>query len=365
MLMQEALPLDLNISFLDSDKSCSVGKISGNFFIGDITSYNDVLEFGRKMDIVTIEIENVNTQALEELESSGICVYPQSGIIKIIKDKGLQKEFLKNNEFPSSEFELCESVGDILQKIKSNTLSFPFVQKLRTGGYDGKGVCIIRSFQDIDKLLQGPSIVEKLADIDKELSVIAVRSSVGEVTCYPSVSMDFHPTANLVQYLICPSGISEELELLVQQLAKNIVNKLQIVGLLAIELFLNKDGSIWVNELAPRPHNSGHHTLVNGSVSQYENHLRAILGLPLGNTSGKVRALMMNVLGEEGFFGKAVYSGFEELLKTKGVHPYLYGKLETKPFRKMGHITITDSSIEECIRKYYILKEKFKIVSLQ
>ncbi len=363
MLFEESHHLDLQLEFMDSSNNSSVGKISSHFFVGNIQSYNDVYQFGSDKQIVTIEIEHVNTAALEDLEKNGVQVYPQSNILKMIQDKGLQKEFFIKNNFPTAPFLKYASKNEIYEATLNSNLHFPFVQKLCKGGYDGKGVAVIRSEKDLDKLLDGTSIVEQMADIEKELSVIAVRSTNGELKTYPSVGMEFHPTANLVEFLICPSGIDIELEEKIQSLAKKIAEKLNIVGLLAIEMFFNKDGSIWINEMAPRPHNSGHHTLNNGSVSQFENHLRALTGLPLGNTQGYTISLMMNILGEEDYSGAVIYEGFHEVLSMDGVYPYLYGKSETKPFRKMGHITILDISTENCIAKYHKIQSILKVKS--
>ncbi|NOT35811.1 MAG: 5-(carboxyamino)imidazole ribonucleotide synthase [Saprospiraceae bacterium] len=364
MLFEKALSLGLNLHFMDSSVDCSVGKISSHFIIGNLDSFENIIDFGKSNDIVTIEIEHVNLEALKRLELLGVSVYPQANVLEIIQDKGLQKQFLKENSFPTSPFRLFESTEKIYEALDRGEIQFPFVQKLRKGGYDGKGVEIIRNQNDLVKIMNGPSVVEEMADIEKELSVIVVRSVNGEINTYPSVSMEFHPTANLVEYLICPSGISDILETHITELSITICEKLNIVGLLAIEMFLNKDGSVWINEMAPRPHNSGHHTLNNGAVSQFENHLRAISGLPLGNTIGNLAAIMINLLGSENSNGPAVYEGFENLMQEQGVYPYLYGKSTTKPFRKMGHMTITSDTVESCIEKYKRVKDLVKIISI-
>lgn len=363
MLFEKSLSLDLLLHFMDTTKDCSVGKICCNFIEGDLQSFEDVMNFGKDQEVVTIEIEHVNIEALTQLESLGVKVYPQASVLRLIQDKGLQKQFLIDNNFSTAPFKLFDSKDQIETAVRNKKLSFPFVQKIRKGGYDGRGVCIVRSANDLNHLLDGPSVIEELADIDKELSIIAVRSSTGEIKTYPSVSMEFHPTANLVEYLICPSGILKDIEDQIQLLAYKITEKLNIVGLLAIEMFLNKDGTVWINEMAPRPHNSGHHTLNNGAVSQFENHLRAITGLPLGITHGNQVAIMMNLLGASGFSGPVDYKGIDKLLTKEGIHPYLYGKSETREFRKMGHVTITDISTEECIAKYNEIKDLIQIIS--
>ncbi|MEP7196850.1 MAG: 5-(carboxyamino)imidazole ribonucleotide synthase [Saprospiraceae bacterium] len=363
MLHQESLCLDLQLHFMDSNTSSSVAKVSPHFTQGNINDYNDVYNFGKDKDILTIEIEHVNLDALKDLEELGVKVYPQYNILKIIQDKGMQKEFIVENKFPTAPFLFVQDQNEIHSLLQSGSIQYPFVQKLRRGGYDGKGVSIIRNENDLYKLLEGECIIEKLADIDKEISVIAVRSSSGQTKVYPSVSMDFHPTANLVEFLICPAEINNQTEERAQNLALELLNKLQIVGLLAVEMFLNKDGSIWINEMAPRPHNSGHHTLVNGSISQFSNHLRALVGLQLGDTQGNQTAIMLNLLGEENYFGETCVTGLENVLSVPGIFVYLYGKDETKPFRKMGHVTILDKEVSLCKKKANLVKEHLKIIS--
>jgi 5-(carboxyamino)imidazole ribonucleotide synthase len=363
MLAQEAAPLDLNIRFLDKDRSYPAASVCPQFETGDFNNYDDVLRFGRNCKIVTIEIEHVNTDALSTLEKEGIVVYPQVKILELIKDKGLQKEFYQHRNFPTAPFKFFETKDEIINAIKTGLIQYPFVQKLRSGGYDGRGVQIVSNENDLELLMKGSSIVEFKADIDKELSVIAVRSGSGEIKIYPTVSMEFHPTANLVEYLVCPAEISESDKSKAEAIAYELIQQLEIVGLLAVELFLNKDGSIWINEMAPRPHNSGHHTLNNGATSQFANHLRAISGLPLGMTTFSQQAIMINILGEDGFSGKAVYQNMEMILGIEGVHLYLYGKSETRPFRKMGHVTITGNDLESCKQKANFVRQTLKVIS--
>jgi 5-(carboxyamino)imidazole ribonucleotide synthase len=363
MLAQEASKLDLNIHFLDKNKNYPAGKVCPQFTEGDFNHFDDVIQFGRGKQIITIEIEHVNTEALYRLENDGVFVFPQAHILDLIKDKGSQKLFYQNNEFPTASFQLFENKTEISRAAESNSISFPFVQKLRTGGYDGRGVQIINSKNEIHLLMEGVSVIEAKADIEKEISVIAVRSRNGECKAYPAVSMDFHPTANLVECLVCPAEIPENIENKAEKLAKDIAEKLGIVGLLAVEMFVNKDGSLWVNEMAPRPHNSGHHTLDNGATSQFANHLRAISGLPLGETRFIQPAIMLNVLGEDGYSGKAKYQNIEKILGIEGVHLHLYGKNETKPFRKMGHVTITGPNLQSCKQKANFVSQTLKVIA--
>ncbi len=363
MLAQEASKLDLNIHFLDKSKEFPAGKISPQFVEGDFSNYDDVYRFGSDKQIVTIEIEHVNTQALFDLQKKGVLVFPQAHILELIKDKGLQKKFYHENQFPTSSFQLYSNTREIRADIQKHIRQFPFVQKLRSGGYDGRGVQIIHHPEELNLLLEGPSLIEEKAQINKEISVIAVRGINGECKAYPAVSMDFHPTANLVEHLVCPAEIPPEIEQKAQTFAKQIAEKLEIVGLLAVEMFYNMDGSLWVNEMAPRPHNSGHHTLDNGATSQFANHLQAILGLPLGDTQFVQPAIMMNILGEDGYSGLAVYHNMDKILALDGVHVHLYGKLETRPFRKMGHITITADNLESCKQKAKFVSQYLKVTS--
>lgn len=363
MLYQESFSTDLMLSFMDSDPSSPIAKICSQFVIGDITNYEQVVDFGKDKNILTIEIENVNIEALKQLQLLGVKVYPQPEKLEIIKDKGLQKQFLIDHQFPTAPFRLTNSTKEIMELLRKGDIQFPLVQKLRVGGYDGRGVAIIRSESDINLMMEGPSIIEELAPIQKEISVIAIRSIYGEHKAYPAVEMDFHPTANLVDFLICPAEISMEIEERAKNLALALVDQIGIIGLLAIEMFLNKDGTLWINEMAPRPHNSGHHTLNNGAVSQFSNHLRAITGLPLGSTIGNAHSLMLNILGEDGYVGETIYQGIEDVLGLEGVYIYLYGKSMTKPFRKMGHACVTGPDRKHCIEKAKILRKHLKVIS--
>ncbi|MBK8644622.1 MAG: 5-(carboxyamino)imidazole ribonucleotide synthase [Saprospiraceae bacterium] len=361
MLAQEASKLDLELHFLDKSKDYPAGKVSRFLTEGDFNKYHDVLNFGRSVDVLSIEIEQVNTEALGQLQLEGVKVFPQPEIIRLIQDKGLQKQFLLTHGIPTAPFTLFDSTDSIVSMVQTGMIKFPFVQKLRKGGYDGKGVEIIRSFEDFPKLMEGPSLVEEMADIVKEISIITVRNEHGEIRNYPAVEMLFHPSANLVEYLLCPAEIPEQVLVHANRLALELTEQLSIVGLLAIEMFVLKDGHIWINEMAPRPHNSGHHTLDNGATSQFENHLRAILDLPLGPTEGEPWSIMVNLLGAENFSGPAVYEGLEDCLAIPGVHIHLYGKEETRPHRKMGHVTITDKNLASCREKANFVQQTLKV----
>lgn len=355
MLIQEAINYNVPIHVLDPSADAPCAPIAHSFTQGDFNDYRTVLGFGADKDVLTIEIEHVNTEALKELEAKGKKVFPQPHIIELIQDKGLQKQFYEKHNIPTAPFELVDSKPDPSQ--------LPIVQKLRKGGYDGKGVQVLRSEQDLTTAFEGPCVLESLIDFEKELSVIVARNESGEVKSYPVVELAFNPKANLVEFLFSPATISPSVEEKAQQIAKQVAEKLQIVGLLAVELFLTKNGEVLVNEIAPRTHNSGHQTIEGNVTSQFEQHLRSVLNMPLGNTDRVLSSVMVNLLGEEGHTGAATYVGIKELLQEKGVHIHLYGKTETKPFRKMGHVTIVDDSLAKAKQKAFLVKEQLKVVS--
>ncbi len=351
MLALAAVPLHLDLHFLEKSSDCPAAPFAPHFVAGDFCNYDDVMNFGKALDVITIEIENVNTEALEELERMGKIVHPSPKILALIKDKGLQKQFYIDHSLPTSDFRLFESADQLKAAIAEKKLPLPFVQKSRTDGYDGKGVHVVRSEQDLEKLLPGPCLTEALVDIDKELSVIAARNEAGEVSIYPPVEMVFDHKANLVRYLFAPANISQELSQKVEKLAVDVCDSFGICGLLAVEMFLTKDGEVLLNEVAPRPHNSGHHTIEANLTSQFEQHLRAILNLPLGTTHMLRPAVMVNILGGQYHLDADEYINLEEVLKIEGAFVHLYGKKHTKPFRKLGHVTVTANTIEDAIAK--------------
>ena len=341
MFIQEAISYDIRVHVMDKDETSPAYSLAYNFTIGDITNYEDVISFGTAHDVLTVEIENVNIEALYELEKNGVKIFPQPRVLEIIKDKGLQKEFYREHNIPTSPFELMNERPDR----NDLAVKIPFVQKLRTGGYDGRGVAVIKTINDLNCTFEAPSIIEKLIPFTKELSVIVARNENGDIAVFPTVECEFNDV-NLVEYLFSPADIDQSTEQKAIQLAKEIIDKLDMVGILAVELFLTEDGEILVNEIAPRPHNSGHHTIECNVTSQFEQHLRSVLNLPLGSTEMTRFGVMLNLLGSEGFEGKAKYEGLEETMAHPGVHVHLYGKEFTKPNRKMGHITISGSSME-------------------
>jgi len=365
MLCQEASKLGVRLNILEKDDSFPAAGVCPDFVYGDFKNYDDVLSFGRQMDVITVEIEAVNTEALHELVKEGKEVYPQPQLLDLIKDKGDQKEWYAEHKFPTSPFELYDNAEAVKTAVEEGEWTLPFVQKSRRDGYDGQGVKVVRTMADLDSLLDCPCLLEKMADIDKEISVIVARNTKGELKSFPVVEMEFHPTANLVEFLFSPSSISEDHQSQATKIAESIAEKMGIVGLLAVELFLNNDGSIWVNEVAPRPHNSGHQTIEGNITSQYGQHLRAIAGLPLGDTEARCASVMVNVLGEDGYKGDVYYEGLSECLAISGATIHLYGKTMTKPFRKMGHATIIDEKLEDAILKAKALKSKLKVISKQ
>lgn len=358
MLIQSGIDLNIQFSILDPDAEAPCKQLA-EFTQGKLTHFDTVMHFGKSCDLITIEIENVSVEALKELVRQGKKVFPQPEVIELIQDKRTQKEFYRKNNIPTAEFILVDSKRDI----KKHVAFLPAVNKLGKEGYDGRGVQIIRNEKDFEKAFDAPSLLEKLIDFEKEISVIVARNENGEIVSYPPVEMVFHPEANLVEYLFSPAQISSAVSKEADQLARTIIQKLNMVGLLAVEMFVTKDDKILVNEVAPRPHNSGHQTIEANITSQYEQHLRAILNLPLGNTSSRQASAMVNLLGEEGYSGLAQYQGLEEILKLSGVHVHLYGKRNTKPFRKMGHVTIVGDDIESLKKKANFVKHTLKVIA--
>jgi 5-(carboxyamino)imidazole ribonucleotide synthase len=358
MLIQSGIDYNIPFSVLDPDAHAPCSTLV-EFHHGKLTDFDTVMHFGLSCDIITIEIENVNTAALKELAKRGKKVFPQPEVIELIQDKRSQKIFYRDCDIPTAEFILVENSNDVRKREDY----LPAVNKIGREGYDGRGVQILKSRADLDKAFDAPGLVERLIDFDKEISVIVARNAHGDIKSFPPVEMVFHPEQNLVEYLFAPAEISKRVEGEADQIARKIIHELNMVGLLAVEMFVTKDGNVLVNEIAPRPHNSGHQTIEANITSQYEQHLRAILGLPLGDTSLILPSAMVNLLGEPGYTGPAVYRGFEEVVKLPGVHVHLYGKQITKPFRKMGHVTIVDADITDLKHKANFVKQTLKVIS--
>jgi len=359
MIIQAAIDFDFTIKTLDPDSDAPCKYISHEFVNGSLNDYDTVMAFGQDCDIITIEIETVSIEALEALQKQGKAVFPQPSVLRIIQDKRIQKQFYKEHNLPTADFILTDNQGDTA----THADFLPAVHKLGKGGYDGKGVQVIRTAADFPKAFDQPGVLEKMIDFEKELAVIVARNENGETGTFPLVEMVFHPEANLVEYLFSPANVATDIEKKAQEIAIQTANAIGIIGLLAVEMFLTKDGEILINEVAPRPHNSGHQTIRANDVSQFEQHLRAILNLPLGSTHAHSKAAMVNLLGEEGFTGEAIYEGMDEVLAVEGIHPFLYGKRITKPFRKMGHVTIVDQDFEKLKEKVIFVKEKLKVIA--
>lgn len=363
MLIQEASKWDIITYVLDNDEDCPAGKIASYFIKGKNLDFDSVYQFGKMVDVLTFEMENINIEALKKLKYEGHRVVPDPEILEMIQDKGLQKQFYEKNGIPTSPFKIFESEITILNGIEKGEIKYPFVQKLRKGGYDGRGVAVINDNSDLKKLLLGPSLIEEKVEIIKEIAVIVARNRKGEIKCYPVVEMLFDPKANLVDKLICPSSITLEQSEKAVNFASEIIELLNMEGLLAVEFFVDSKGDVIVNEVAPRPHNSGHHTIESIITSQFEQHLRAILNLPLGSTKLKLPSVMINILGTEGYDGPVIYEGLTESMAIDGVKIHLYGKKITKPYRKMGHVTVLSSSLECALKKAEKVKQLIKVKS--
>ena len=357
MLLQKAADYNLECHILDPSADAPAKAYAHYFVQGSFNDYDTVYSFGKNLDVITIEIEHVNVDALIKLESEGVKVYPQPHIIKTVQDKGLQKQFYQENKIPTSSFKL------ITDKTEITSSDFPIIQKLRTLGYDGRGVQKLSSVHDMELAFDEPSVLEELIQIDKELSVIVARNINGDVQHYDPVELVFHDGVNMLDYLVSPANISDQITTQAVSLARQIIKSLEMVGILAVELFLTKSGELLVNEIAPRPHNSGHQSIEANYTSQYEQHLRCIFGIKLGSTNMYCPSVMLNLLGEEGYEGVADYIGLNEAMQYSGVHIHLYGKKMTKSFRKMGHVTITNNDAEEAMQVANEIKNKIKIIS--
>jgi len=357
MLIQSAIDFNIDLAVLDPDADAPCKNLCRQFTQGSLQDESVILEWAKDLDLITIEIEHVNINALKKLQQVGKKVFPQPEVLEIIQDKRKQKEFYRSKNLPTAPFELLDKKEDIA----NYQHLLPGFQKLGKDGYDGRGVQRIQSIQDIPKGFDGPSLIEQAIPFEKELAVIVARNEQGQVEAFPVVEMVFNPVHNLVEYLFAPAAVTTAIADQATTLAKQVITEFDMVGILAVELFLTKEGTLLINEVAPRPHNSGHQTIEANSTSQYEQHLRAILNLPLGSTKTLTPSAMVNLLGEEGFSGDVVYEGLEETLKQEGVHVHFYGKKTTKPFRKMGHVTILDSDLQQLKDKAQWVKTWLKI----
>jgi len=364
MLCQAAIDWDLDTYILDQSKDYPAAGICKHFTEGNFRDYNDVMSFGKELDLITIEIEDVSLEALYDLEKMGKTIHPKPSALATIKDKTLQKKYYKDKHIPTAPFIVFEDKQALISFLENNSEWLPCIWKNALGGYDGKGVKKITSLEEAMLLPDVKCLIEELVDIDKEIAVIAARNANGDIRCFDTVEMDFHPQANLVEYLISPSSVNDIQKATAKQIAVELIDSLDICGLLAVEMFLTKDNEILVNEVAPRPHNSGHHTIEAAFTSQFQQHLRGILNLPLGDTTAKYCSIMVNLLGEEGHSGPVQYEGAGEVLSIAGVYLHFYGKSETKPVRKMGHATILSDNMDDAKSKASKVKSLLKVISV-
>ncbi len=363
MLLTETQKLDIYTVILDSNAEAPCAQICNEFHQGDLFDFDTVYNFGKKVDVLTIEIENVNIDALDKLEAEGLTIYPKPSNLRVIQNKALQKKFYSSNNIPTATFSHYAFLEELKHSYENNSIEFPFVWKAARFGYDGTGVKIVRNINDLNNLPAVECITEKLIPFKNELAVIVARNPSGEIKTYPVVEMEFHPEANQVEYVICPARINDSVAKKAQEVALKVADTLDFVGLLAVEMFQTSTDEILVNEVAPRTHNSGHYSIEASYTSQFEQHLRSILDLPLGNTESKVAGIMVNLVGEEGYTGDVVYQNMNEVLKIDGVTPHIYGKKTTKPFRKMGHVTIVNQDINEARKIAQQVKETLKVIS--
>ena len=365
MLLYETLKFDIQTRVLDPNPEAPCRIACDHFAVGDLMDYQTVLDFGRKADVITFEIEGVNIEALEQLEKEGKVVYPSAHTLRNIQDKSIQKSFFQKHEIPTAAFQKYSSKMAFLEGIQKGEISLPIVWKATTGGYDGKGVAIITNEKDVEDLPDLTCIAEEMIPFKNELAVIVARNPAGEVKTFPVVEMEFHPEANQVEYVICPARIDKWVAKKAEEVAVKLSEAFEHVGLIAVEMFQTKDNQILVNEVAPRPHNSGHYSIESAFTNQFEQHLRAILNLPLGNTESKVGGVMVNLVGEEGYTGNVVYKNIEDILKLKGVTPHIYGKKITRPFRKMGHVTIVNEDLAEARRIAEQVKQTIRVIGTE
>ncbi|MFK8264218.1 5-(carboxyamino)imidazole ribonucleotide synthase [Capnocytophaga canimorsus] len=363
MLLTETRKFDIATKVMDAAADAPARFATNEFVRGDLLDYDAVYHFGKGVDVLTFEIENVNVAALEQLEREGVKVYPTPQSLNIIQNKASQKLFYEQYQIPTAPFQVFEDLNQLKQAAEKGEVTFPFVWKSARFGYDGNGVKIVRCLADLQQLPQGQCLAETMVSFKNELAVIVVRSPKGEMKTYPVVEMEFHPEANQVEYVICPARIPDEIAQKAQAVALQVADAFNSVGLLAVEMFQTQNDEILVNEVAPRPHNSGHYSIEASYTNQFEQHLRAILNLPLGATESKVAGVMVNLVGEEGFQGDVVYQNIEQIMAMQGVTPHIYGKRQTRPFRKMGHVTIVNPNLSKAREIAQEVKQTIRVVS--
>lgn len=358
MMLDETARLDIASVVLDPSSEAPARGRTEQLIQGDLTNYETVMVFGRKANLITCEIENVSIKALKKLEEEGIPVRPGPHIFETVRNKCAQKRFYEAQSIPTLPFFTFETKAEMLDKIDT----YPCVWKAATGGYDGRGVAVLRSREEAEALPDMPGLIEQFVADKIEIAILIARRPSGQTACYPAVEMVFHPTANLVEHLHSPSSLSTELADKAQAIAEQVAEAFDLAGIMAVELFVTPDDQIYVNEVAPRPHNSGHHTIESHYTSQHEQHVRAILDLPLGSTRPLFPAVMVNILGGERS-GQPRYDGLEDVLAQEGVYVHIYGKKETRPFRKMGHVTIIADTLQAALEKADYVKQTLKVNS--
>lgn len=363
MLLYDTRKFDIQTFVMDANAEAPSRLACNHFEMGSLMDYDKVMAFGKKVDLLTFEIESVSVKALEDLEALGKKVYPSAATLQKIQNKAVQKKFYASSHIPTADFEIFPDLDSLRKAVSDKNISLPFVWKSSTGGYDGKGVSVIKSEKHLSQLPDVECIAEDLVDFKTEIAVIVARSVSGEIKTYPVVEMEFHPEANQVEYVLCPARIDEDLANKARELAHLVSSKFEHVGLLAIEMFVTQSNEILVNEVAPRPHNSGHFSIEGSFTNQFEQHLRAILDLPLGSTESKTNSVMVNLVGDENHTGDVIYEGIDEILAMPGVTPHIYGKRETRPFRKMGHVNIIHSELSEARILATKVKSKIKVIS--
>lgn len=363
MLLYETRKWDVQTKVMDASPEAPCKIACNEFVLGNLMDFDAVYSFGKDVDVLTIEIENVNVDALEKLQDEGLTIFPQPAVLRTIQNKARQKLFYRDNGIPTADFSRFAYTSEIDESIAHGGLNFPFVWKSAQFGYDGQGVKIIRKIEDLESLPNVECIAEELVPFKNELAVIVSRNASGQSKVYPVVEMEFHPEANQVEYVICPARIENKVVQKAQEVALKVSESFGHVGLLAVEMFQTQENEILVNEVAPRPHNSGHYSIEASYTNQFEQHIRCILNLPLGQTESKVAGVMVNLVGAEGHTGDVVYENIEAILGKRGVTPHIYGKKQTRPFRKMGHVTIVNNSIDRAREIAQQVKEKIKVVS--
>lgn len=363
MLLTETRKFDITTKVLDPSPDAPCRIACNTFVQGNLTDFNTVYNFGKDVEVLTIEIENVNVEALEKLQTEGVKVYPSPQTIKNIQNKATQKQFYATHGIPTAPFQVFQNTESLKKAINELQLTLPFVWKSARFGYDGNGVKIVRQLTDLNLLPNNQCIAESLVPFKKELAVIVARNAQGQVRTYPVVEMEFHPEANQVEYVLCPARIEEAVAQKARTIAIQVAQAFEVVGLLAVELFQTENDEILVNEVAPRPHNSGHYSIEAAYTNQFEQHLRAILNLPLGSTESKVAGVMVNLVGAEGYQGKVVYENIEQIMAMEGVTPHIYGKKETRPFRKMGHVTIVNPNINKARQIAEQVKNTIRVIA--